>query len=224
MSEELCRKLGYHFNNPKILKIALTHRSSDDNNNERLEFLGDSIVNFIIAEALYQQFPHAQEGDLSRWRATLINRDALGNLARGFQLGRYLFLGPGELKSGGGERLSILSCAMEAVIGAIYLDGGFAVARECILRWYAPLLEPLSFKVSHKDPKTKLQEYLQSLHMSLPTYAVESVEGESHQQMFVVSCCVEGISEKVSGKGTSRRRAEQEAAEMMLGIVKNELK
>ncbi len=224
MSEELCRKLGYHFTNLKILKTALTHCSSDDNNNERLEFLGDSIVNFIVAEMLYQQFPYAHEGDLSRWRATLINRDALGNLAREFQLGRYLFLGPGELKSGGSQRLSILSCAMEAVIGAIYLDGGFAIARECVLRWYATLLQSLSFSTNHKDPKTKLQEYLQSLHLSLPTYSVESVEGESHQQTFVVSCCVEGVSQKALGKGTSRRRAEQEAAEFMLGMVKNEFK
>jgi len=224
MSEELCRKLGYQFNNPKILKTALTHCSSDDHNNERLEFLGDSIVNFIIAEMLYQQFPHAQEGDLSRWRATLINREALGELARQFQLGRYLFLGPGELKSGGGQRLSILSCAMEAIIGAIYLDGGFEVTRESVLRWYAPLLHSLSFSTNHKDPKTKLQEYLQSLHMSLPTYSVESVEGESHQQIFIVNCYVEGVPQKVTGKGTSRRRAEQEAAELMLGIVKNEFK
>lgn len=224
MSEELCKKLGYQFRDPKLLKIALTHRSSEDNNNERLEFLGDSIVNFIIAEALYKQFPKAQEGDLSRWRATLINRDALGELARQFQLGRYLFLGPGELKSGGGERLSILSCAMEAVIGAIYLDDGFSVAQECVLRWYAPLLQSLSFSASHKDPKTQLQEYLQSRKLTLPTYAVESVEGESHQQMFLVSCVVEGISQKIVGKGTSRRRAEQTAAEIMLGIIKNEFK
>src|SRR5471030_140417 len=118
MSDELSRKLGYQFKNPAILKVALTHRSSHVNNNERLEFLGDSIVNFVIAEALYLQFPRAQEGDLSRLRATLINRDALGYLARDFDMGRYLILGPGELKSGGSERLSILSCAMEAIIGA----------------------------------------------------------------------------------------------------------
>jgi len=222
MSEELCRKLGYRFNNPKILKTALTHCSSDDNNNERLEFLGDSIVNFIIAEALYQQFSQANEGNLSRWRATLINREALGNLAREFKLGRYLFLGPGELKSGGGERLSILSCAMEAVIGGIYLDGGFAAARECILRWYAPSLESLSFSTNLKHPKTKLQEHLQGLHLSLPSYKVDSAEGESHQQVFMISCSVEG--KKTIGKGTSRRRAEQEAAELMLGIIQNEYK
>ena len=220
MSEELCRKLGYQFSNPKLLRVALTHRSSDDVNNERLEFLGDSIVNFIIAEALYQQFPRAQEGDLSRWRASLINRDALGNLARGFDLGRFLFLGPGELKSGGGDRQSILSCAMEAIIGAIYLDAGFAVVRECVLKWYQPILHSLTAAATHKDPKTQLQEHLQGLRLPLPIYVVESVEGESHQQTFVVSCSVEGVAEKVLGKGTSRRRAEQEAAENMLGIMK----
>ena len=220
MSEELCRKLGFQFSNKKLLKMALTHRSSDDQNNERLEFLGDSIVNFIIAEALYQQFPRAQEGDLSRLRASLINRDALGNLARGFDMGRYLFLGPGELKSGGGDRQSILSCAMEAIIGAIFLDAGFASARECVLKWYQPSLMALSDRATHKDPKTQLQEYLQGLRMPLPTYVVESVEGESHQQTFTVSCSVEGVPQKVLGKGTSRRRAEQEAAQNMLKWVK----
>ncbi len=220
MSDELCRKLGYQFKQPKILKTALTHRSFSDENNERLEFLGDSIVNFIIAEVLYHRFPQAQEGALSRWRATLINRDTLGDLGRGFDLGRYLFLGPGELKSGGSERQSILSCAMEAIIGAVYLDNGFEAARECILRWYDSLINSLTKASSHKDPKTTLQEYLQSQHMSLPIYEVQSVEGESHQQIFIVSCSVENITEKTLGKGTSRRRAEQDAAEAMLGILK----
>lgn len=220
MSEELSRKLGYQFNNPKLLKMALTHRSSHEVNNERLEFLGDSIVNFVIAEALYLQFSHAEEGELSRWRATLINRDALGELARIFDLGRYLFLGQGELKSGGSNRLSIISCAMEAMIGAIYLDGGFAPARECILKWYQPWLQSLTKASSHKDPKTQLQEYLQSHRMPLPVYTVESISGESHQQTFIISCTVEGYSEKVLGSGTSRRRAEQEAAESMLGKIK----
>jgi ribonuclease III len=220
MSEELSRFLGYQFQNPKILKMALTHRSSHDENNERLEFLGDAIVNFIIAEALYQQFPHAQEGDLSRWRATLVNRETLGTMARQFQVGRFLFLGPGEQKSGGGGRASILSCTMEALMGAIYKDGGFAVARECILRWYQPLLQNLTSAASHKDPKTQLQEYLQSKRMSLPLYVVEAVEGEAHKQLFIVSCAIEGITHKVQGIGSSRRRAEQEAAELMLEIIK----
>lgn len=216
MSDELSRKLGYSFKNPKLLKMALTHRSSHEKNNERLEFLGDSIVNCIIAEILFKQFPQAQEGDLSRFRASLINRDTLGELAREFDMGRYLFLGPGELKSGGNARLSILSCAIEAVIGAIYLDGGFEAIYECITRWYEPLLHSLSDAKSHKDPKTQLQEYLQRHHTDLPVYVVESVKGEAHQQLFTVSCYVESISQKIMGTGTSRRRAEQDAAEKML--------
>ncbi len=222
MSQELCQSLGYQFNNTNLLKIALTHRSCDETNNERLEFLGDSIVNFVVAEALYQKFPHAQEGDLSRWRASLVNRDALGKLARELKIGRFIFLGIGELKSGGNERQSILSCTMEALIGAIYLDGGFAVTRDCIFRWYKSTLESLSNAASHKDPKTQLQEYLQGLHQSLPVYQVESAEGASHRQIFTVSCVIASRKEKILGRGSSRRRAEQEAAEKMLGILKNE--
>lgn len=220
MSDELSRKLGYVFNDPTLLTQALTHRSAHDKNNERLEFLGDSIVNFLIAEALYQSSPRAQEGDLSRYRATLINRDTLGALGRDFDLGRYLILGAGELKSGGSDRLSIVSCAMEAIIGAIYLDGGFEKVRECILRWYAPLLKTLTKTKSQKDPKTQLQEFLQSHHRSLPVYEVELITGEAHQQFFNVTCKVEGVKKTVVGKGTSRRRAEQDAATIMLGILK----
>lgn len=220
MSEELSRLLGYHFKNARLLKVALTHRSSNDEDNERMEFLGDAIVNFIIAEALFNQFPRAQEGDLSRWRASLVNRETLGDVARQFQLGRFIFLGPGESKSGGGERTSILSCTMEALIGAIYLDGGFAIARDCIMRWYEPLLLNLTSAASHKDPKTQLQEYLQSKKMPLPVYTVEAVEGEAHKQVFVVSCFIDGVSQKARGKGSSRRRAEQESAEAMLEMMK----
>ncbi|MHB1946755.1 MAG: ribonuclease III [Gammaproteobacteria bacterium] len=219
MSEVLSRKLGYTFKNPQLFTLALTHRSKSDENNERLEFLGDSIVNFVIAEALYLQFPYAQEGDLSRLRASLINRDSLGALAREFDVGRYLILGPGELKSGGSERLSILSCAMEAIIGAVFLDGGFDVVRERILKWYETLLGSLT-KIGIKDPKTALQEYLQRRHMALPIYTVDQIEGEAHQQTFTVSCIVEGVAEKTIGKGMSRRRAEQDAAEIMLGKIK----
>jgi ribonuclease-3 len=219
-TSELSRKLGYQFNNPDLLKLALTHRSASDENNERLEFLGDSIVNFIIAEALYHQFPHAQEGNLSRWRATLINRDTLADLARDFNIGRSLILGPGELKSGGSTRQSILSCAMEAVIGAIYLDGGFAVVQSCIMRWYEVLLDSISYENNLKDPKTQLQEFLQSQHMALPVYVVESIQGEAHQQSFTINCTVDGITQNAIGKGTSRRRAEQDAASVMLGVLK----
>ena len=220
MSDELSRKLNYTFQQSKLLKVALTHRSKGGEHNERLEFLGDAVVNFVIAEILYQQFPKATEGELSRWRATLVNRDTLAELAKEFELGKYLFLGPGELRSGGSERQSILSCAMEAIIGAIYLDGGFDAARACIVAWYEPLLQSLSSASSHKDPKTLLQEYLQSRRMPLPIYTVEIIEGEAHQQLFTVSCQVEGLAEKSLGKGTSRRRAEQDAAQGMLRIVK----
>jgi len=218
INEEICRKLGYQFKNIHLLKIALTHRSSSEENNERLEFFGDAVVNLVIAEALLHQFPQAQEGELSRWRATLINRETLGMIGRQFELGRYLHLGLGELKSGGHDRTSIISCAMEAIIGAIYLDSNFAVTRECILRWYQPLLLSLMSAASHKDPKTQLQEYLQSRHLPLPIYEVKSVEGEAHQQIFVVNCIVQG--KEILGKGTSRRRAEQEAAENMLEVIK----
>jgi len=220
MNDELLHILKYEFNNPTLLKIALTHRSKGVDHNERLEFLGDSVVNFVIAEALYQQFPKATEGELSRWRASLVNRDTLADLAKEFELGRHLFLGPGELRSGGSERQSILSCAMEAIIGAVYLDGGFAIVRDKIIEWYGPLLQSLSSAASHKDPKTLLQEYLQSRRMGLPIYVVEAIEGEAHQQLFTVSCQIDDIREKTFGKGTSRRRAEQEAAQAMLGAIK----
>ena len=220
MIEELSRRLGYLFKNAKLLKIALTHRSSEENNNERLEFLGDSIVNFIIAESLYQQFPHAQEGDLSRWRAKLINRDTLCQLAQTFNVGHYLFLGPGELKSGGADRPSILSCAMEAIIGAIYLDGGYSVVRECVLRWYQPLFATFSQVTEHKDPKTQLQEYVQRCRLPLPVYTVEKIEGESHSQYFTVSCQIANLPHNALGHGSSRRRAEQDAAEKILRMIK----
>lgn len=220
MNDELLQKIDYEFQQSNLLKVALTHRSKGGDHNERLEFLGDAVVNFVIAEILYQQFPKATEGELSRWRASLVNRDTLAELAKEFDLGRYLFLGPGELRSGGHERQSILSCAMEAIIGAVYLDGGFGVVREKISQWYEPLLQSLSSAASHKDPKTLLQEYLQGKRMSLPVYTIEVIEGEAHQQMFTVSCRIDGIKEYTQGKGTSRRRAEQDAAQAMLGVLK----
>jgi ribonuclease-3 len=221
MSQALEQRLHYQFQQPKLLETALTHRSKGGEHNERLEFLGDSVVNFVIAELLFHQFPKATEGDLSRWRATLVNRDTLAELAKEFELGQYLALGPGELRSGGHERLSILSCAMEAIIGAVYLDGGFAQAKNAIERWYKPFLQNLSSAASHKDPKTVLQELLQSMRLPLPLYKVTEIEGEAHQQMFTVGCEVQGVADKTFGKGTSRRRAEQHAAQAMLGVVKN---
>lgn len=216
MSEALMQALGYTFTQASRLRVALTHRSCGGEHNERFEFLGDSVVNFVIAEALFDRFPEATEGELSRWRATLVNRETLGNLAKNFELGSYLLLGPGEQRSGGQTRESILSCAMEAIIGAIYLDSGFEVAKQCILRWYQALLNSLLSAAEHKDPKTVLQEYLQALRQPLPIYTVANISGVAHQQRFTVSCEVESVHEKTEGIGTSRRRAEQEAASAML--------
>ncbi len=220
MLDELAKKINYSFQDLNFLKVALTHRSKGGEHNERLEFLGDAVVNFVIAEVLYHQFPKATEGELSRWRASLVNRDALAELAKEFELGRFLLLGQGELRSGGSERQSILSCTMEAVIGAVYLDGGFEIAKIKIIEWYEHQLQSLSSAASHKDPKTLLQEYLQSRRLPLPIYKVDHIEGEAHQQKFTISCNVEGIEEITLGKGTSRRRAEQEAAQAMLDRFK----
>lgn len=219
MLDELQKTIEYTFNNPELLELALTHRSKGGEHNERLEFLGDSVVNFVIAEILYHRFDDSTEGELSRWRASLVNREALADLARKIDLGKYLRLGPGEVRSGGAERPSILSCAMEAVIGAVYLDGGFETVKECITDCYEEMIDSLSDAHDHKDPKTLLQEYLQANRLALPVYTVESVEGEAHQQTFIVSCAVEGIDQVVEGKGTSRRRAEQEAAQQMLEVI-----
>lgn len=212
--------LGYQFKQPDLLQLALTHRSSSGENNERIEFLGDAVVNFIVAEFLYNIFPKASEGDLSRFRATLVNRDTLASFARKFNLGPHLILGVGEQRSGGNERHSILSCAMEAIIGAIYLDGGYERTKEVLHVWYQPLLQSLTHPSFHKDPKTLLQEYLQSQKLPLPVYAVTATEGEAHQQVFIVSCHVDGLSESSTGRGTSRRRAEQEAAQALLEVIK----
>lgn len=220
MTSPLETKLGYTFKNPELLQQALTHRSKGALHNERLEFLGDGVVNFVIGEMLYRQYENATEGDLSRWRASLVNRDALADIAKKFDLGQHLALGAGEVRSGGSERHSILSCAMEAVIGAVYLDGGYQTVYDCLASWYEELLQSLSSPASHKDSKTLLQEYVQKHRYALPLYTVESIEGEAHQQLFVVSCQIEGVSGKTLGRGTSRRRAEQEAAQGMLGVIR----
>jgi len=219
MLSELTKKISYQFKNPELLQLAMTHRSYGGDHNERMEFLGDAVVNFVIAEILYHRFPNAAEGELSRWRASLVNREVLAELAKKYDLGSHLLLGPGEVRSGGSERLSILSCAIEALIGAVYLDGGFDAVKKCIAGCFDELINSLSSASSHKDPKTLLQEYLQSQKMQLPVYTVESVEGEAHQQLFIVSCQVDGVSGKTIGRGTSRRRAEQDSAQAMLEVL-----
>lgn len=213
------RRIGYQFKNPDLLKLALSHRSYSGKNNERLEFLGDSIVNFVIAEALFSHFPNAREGQMSRLRARLVKGVTLAEIAREFELGEYLLLGSGELKSGGYRRESILADALESVIGAMYLDSSFEECKSKVLSWYHHRLDQLSLQDTQKDPKTRLQEYLQAQQQALPQYEVVSVEGEPHAQTFTVECAVEGVEEMTIGVGSSRRIAEQQAAGKALKLL-----
>jgi ribonuclease-3 len=215
----LSLRLGYHFADPALLKFALTHRSVRGGNNERLEFLGDSLVNFIIADELYRRLPQAKEGELSRLRANLVKGETLAELAREFKLGDYLHLGPGELKSGGFRRESILADAIEAIIGAIYLDGGIAECQRCVVQWYTVRLQHDALQLYIKDAKTKLQEYLQAKGLDLPIYHVQTIEGEAHEQIFHVSCSLATLSLQAQGVGGSRRKAEQEAAAKLLAVL-----
>ncbi len=213
---KLSQRIGYSFNDESLVQLALTHRSCGNKNNERLEFLGDSIVNFVIAEALYRKFPQAKEGQLSRLRADMVRGTTLAEIAREFELGEFLQLGSGELKSGGHNRESILADVVEAIIGAIYLDSGMAVANEQILNWYESRLAGLTLDAVIKDAKTRLQEHLQKSKHRLPKYEVTEIFGQAHDQKFKVSCWVEKLPEITVGIGSSRRFAEQSAAEKAL--------
>ncbi|HTN32029.1 MAG TPA: ribonuclease III [Pseudomonas sp.] len=206
------RQLGYTFQNQELMLLALTHRSFAGRNNERLEFLGDAILNFVAGEALFQRFPQAREGQLSRLRARLVKGETLAILARGFNLGDYLRLGSGELKSGGYRRESILADALEAVIGAIYLDSGMDQARERVLAWLTNELESLTLVDTNKDPKTRLQEFLQSRGCELPQYEVVDIQGDPHCRTFYVECRISLLNEQTCGQGASRRIAEQVSA------------
>ncbi|QEQ97640.1 ribonuclease III [Neptunomonas concharum] len=213
---DLTRRLGYTFNDLSFCELALTHRSCGKNNNERLEFLGDSIVNFVIADDLFERFPKAREGQLSRLRARMVKGETLAEIARELQLGDYLRLGPGELKSGGYRRDSILADSVEALIGAIYLDSDLEVVRGFILGWFAERLEKLDIDEALKDSKTRLQEFLQSRRLELPEYELISVEGEAHAQVFHICCHISPLQAPTEGVGSSRRQAEQEAAKQAL--------
>lgn len=209
--QRLSKRLGHQFAREELLTLALTHRSHGSRNNERLEFLGDSILGFSISAALYEKFPEGREGQMSRLRAQLVSGETLAKLARELELGECLRLGEGEMKSGGHRRASILADAVEAIIGAIYLDAGLEVARERVLTWFASRLENLSLE-SGKDPKTRLQEWLQARQKPLPEYTVVEVGGEEHSQLFVVECRVSGLNEPVRGTAGNRRAAEKAAA------------
>lgn len=214
--ERLQKKIGYQFANVDYLTQALTHRSAATKNNERLEFLGDSILNFTIAKALFEKFPKSDEGELTRMRAALVKEHTLAVIARQFDLGEYLKLGAGEMKSGGHRRESTLSDCVEAIIAAIFLDNGMDKAMERVNEWYKELLAEIQPGEAQKDPKTRLQEYLQSRKQPLPEYEVVDIKGEAHNQTFKVSCKVSNLDEEIIGIGTSRRKAEQSAAEQVI--------
>ncbi len=213
------KRIGYEFSDQSLLEQALTHRSAGSPHNERLEFLGDAILNFVIAEELYRRFETAREGELTRLRASLVKGATLSGLARELDLGAQLRLGSGELKSGGRGRDSILADAFEALIGAIYQDGGMQPCRRFIGDAYETTLAAVTLQRATKDPKTRLQERLQSRQMALPDYAVLMVEGSAHDQVFTVECRVRENGVATQGQGSSRRKAEQAAAEKALGML-----
>ena len=216
IQQDLSKRLTYSFKNEQLLTQALTHRSYGAQNNERLEFLGDGALNFIIANQLYQRFPKLAEGDLSRLRAQLVKEATLSEIAIVLNLGDALRLGEGEMKSAGWRRPSILADAVEAIIGAVYLDGGFFEAEAFVLWLYAQKLDTIDPKVIDKDPKSLLQELLQSRKLAVPEYTVTHTSGEAHAQMFVVQCLIEKHNICTVGEGSSRRIAEQQAAQLAL--------
>lgn len=216
----LSKRLGLRFNDPQLFISALTHRSVGAINNERLEFLGDSILGFVIANQLYDAFPSAPEGVLSRLRASLVNQTSLAELARKHHLGEYLLLGSGELKSGGFRRDSILSDALEAIIGALFIDQGMDACQDWVVLLFQEKLQALSLDNWKKDPKTQLQELMQSKKNDLPEYTLISMSGLGHEQTFKVKCTVPLSDHFFIGTGVSRKKAEQAAAEKMLELLK----
>lgn len=216
--------LAYEFNERSLLETALTHRSAGDSNNERLEFLGDAILGAIIAQELYARFPGGDEGQLTRLRSSLVKKETLANLARELDLGSFLKLGEGELKTGGWRRASILENTLESIIGAVYLDSNFDRCQLFVLNIFKNLLASTSLDDIQKDPKTKLQEYLQSRKMPVPVYEVLSTTGKSHQQIFTVSCFCDELPAAVQAQGASRRKAEQAAAQQVLEMLHETLR
>ena len=217
--ERLIKYLGYQFKNAAVLTQALTHRSFSANNNERLEFLGDSVLNFIIAHQLYNRFNKLPEGDLSRLRAALVKESTLSEIASSLNIGESLKLGEGELKSAGWKRPSILADALEALVGAVYLDGGFVAAEAFVLKLFEQKLANIDPKIIDKDAKSQLQEYLQGKKIELPEYGVVSIDGEAHAQTFKIECVIQKLHISTVGEGTSRRIAEQQAAQLALETI-----
>ncbi|WP_207384273.1 ribonuclease III [Legionella yabuuchiae] len=218
--QPLCRKLGYSFKNISHLKQALTHCSAGAVNYERLEFLGDSILSFVIANALYNKFTDKSEGELSRLRAYLVKGEMLAEVALEINLGDYLYLGQGELKSGGFRRASILADSLEAVFAAVFLDGGMEPCQTVILNLFKTRLDDEGLHDNLKDPKTQLQEFLQAKKFPLPNYTLLKIEGEEHNQVFHIHCEIPDLNLTTLGKGPSRRKAEQRAAKEVLKLAR----
>lgn len=215
----LTKRIDYEFKSPTYLQTALTHRSATGNNNERMEFLGDAILSYLISIELYQRFPTAKEGELSRLRASLVKGVTLAKIAHEIDLGEFLVMGSGELKSGGYRRSSTLADAFEALLGAVYLDGGLEAASQFIKRFFSARLDQCDPDKALKDPKTRLQEYLQARSQPLPEYEVVEMRGQAHNQIFKVECRFDSLPNPVYGEGSSRRKAEQMAAETALEVL-----
>ncbi len=216
------KQLGYQFKDTALLNLALTHRSHKKHNNERLEFLGDSILGFVIAEGLFSKFPTADEGQLTRLRASLVKKETLAKIARGIDLGAHITLGTGERRAGGWRRESILANTVESIFGAIYLDAGFCECRRVINTLYQVLLDEITLEHIHKDAKTQLQEYLQARKLPLPAYEIIKQTGEDHDKTFSIKCCVVGMDESVIAEGTNKRMAEQRAADKMIALLNSQ--
>lgn len=218
----LQKKLGYFFNQCNLLSRALTHKSAGNQHNERLEFLGDAILNYVITSVLYHKFPYVNEGRMSRMRANLVQENTLVILAREFNLSDYLQLGPGELKTGGCQRASILANTIEALIGGVFLDSNIKIVEMLIINWYKARLEQINPDDKQKDPKTRLQEYLQHRRQPLPVYWIKCIVGSAHDQIFSINCQISELNVPVIGCGASRRKAEQDAAEKVLKMLRVE--
>jgi ribonuclease-3 len=221
--KKLCQQLGILFKNEELLLQALTHRSAAPKNNERLEYLGDAILSFVIAEELFNRFPQAKEGKMSRLRASLVKGETLAEIARELKLGEVLILGQGELKSGGFRRESILADTLEAIFGALFLDSGIEVVKPLILRLYDERLDSIDVTETVKDPKTRLQELLQSRKLPLPLYSVKEIESTDNQPVFEASCQVSLLNKLVVAQGSSHRKAEKKAAERALTLIESKL-
>ncbi len=215
-AKQLQQRLDYHFADDRLLVLALSHRSFSAANNERLEFLGDSILGAVVTDYLYQYFPNVREGDLSRMRSAIVCGKSLAVVAKKFDLGPELLLGSGEMKSGGNRRDSILGDTVEALIGAVYLDKNFLAAKKCVLFWFQDLLATTLDLAPAKDPKTALQEWLQRRGKPLPIYKLMHTGGEAHQRLFTVGCSIDSIDQVFSATASSRRQAEQLAAQQLL--------